>query len=127
MIPALNDHELERILEAAAAAGATTAGFIVLRLPHEVESLFEDWLRAHVPLRAEHVLSRIRAMRGGRLNDARFGSRFRGEGVEAALLARRFEIACRRLGLNGRGRPVLDTAAFRVPPAAGAQLSFAGL
>ena len=141
MIPALNDHELERILEAAANAGAATAGFIVLRLPFEVKDLFEGWLRAHAPLRAEHVLSRIRAMRGGRLNDARFGSRFKGEGVEAALLKQRCEIACRRFGLNRGGQYVLNTAAFRIPadaacaapatqsktPESATQLSFEGL
>jgi DNA repair photolyase len=126
MIPALNDHELENILEAAAAAGASTAGFVLLRLPYEVKELFEAWLQAHVPLRAEHVLSRIRAMRGGRLNDARFGSRFKGQGVEADLLQQRFEIARRRLGLDGRGRHELDLKAFRVPAAAGGQMSLDG-
>ena len=78
MIPVVNDHELEKILEAAAAAGAASAGFISLRLPHEVKELFEGWLREHLPLRADHVLSRIRAMRGGKLNDPNFGSRFKG-------------------------------------------------
>jgi DNA repair photolyase len=126
MIPALNDHELENILEAAAAAGATTAGFVLLRLPYEVKELFEAWLHAHAPLRAEHVLSRIRAMRGGRLNDAQFGSRFKGQGVEADLLQQRFEIARRRLGLDGRGRHELDLKAFRVPAAAGGQMSLDG-
>jgi DNA repair photolyase len=127
MIPALNDHELEKIFEAAANAGAETAGFILLRLPYEVKDLFEDWLRAHAPLRAEHVLSRIRAMRGGKLNDARFGSRFKGEGVEATLLKSRCEIARRRYGLDRRRGYALNVDAFRVPPAAGAQLSLDGL
>ncbi len=127
MIPALNDHELENILQAAAGAGAATAGYILLRLPHEVKDLFEKWLHDHVPLRAAHVLSRIRAMRGGGLNDARFGARFRGEGVEAMLLSRRFEVACRRLGLNVRRRDALNTAAFRVPVPAGGQLRLDGL
>jgi DNA repair photolyase len=126
MIPALNDHELENILEAATGAGASTAGFVLLRLPYEVKELFESWLHAHVPLRAEHVLSRIRAMRGGRLNDARFGSRFKGQGIEAELLQQRFEIARRRLGLDGRGRHELNLGAFRVPPAAGGQMSLDG-
>ena len=99
MIPALNDHELERILEAAADAGADVAGYVLLRLPYEVKDLFESWLRTHVPLRAEHVLSRIRAMRGGELNDPRFGARFKGTGVEARLLGVR--ALCR---LPGRGR-----------------------
>ncbi len=127
MIPALNDHELERILEAAAGAGASVAAYVLLRLPREVEALFEDWLRAHAPLRAEHVLARVRAMRGGQLNDSRFGTRFKGEGVEAGLLARRFEVARRRLNL-GRGRDEeLNLGAFRVPPRTGDQLAFEGL
>jgi DNA repair photolyase len=127
MIPALNDHELERILEAAAGAGADVAGYVLLRLPFEVKDLFESWLRAHVPLRAEHVLSRIRATRGGELNDPRFGSRFKGRGVEAQLLAQRFEIACRRFQLNRRRQSELNTKAFRVPVGAGGQMSFDGL
>ncbi len=127
MIPALNDHELERILEAAAAAGAAAAGFILLRLPFEVKDLFEAWLHDHMPLRAEHVLSRIRAMRGGKLNDARFGERFTGRGVEADLLSRRFEVACRRLGLDNRKQIALNTEAFRAPSAGGVQMSFDGL
>jgi DNA repair photolyase len=126
MIPALNDHELEKILEAAADAGADMASFVLLRLPYEVKELFESWLRTHVPLRAEHVLSRIRAMRGGELNDARFGVRFKGQGVEAQLLSQRFDLACRRLKLNLR-QHTLNIDAFAVPPAAGNQLSFDGL
>lgn len=127
MIPALTDHELEKILQAAAAAGAATAGYILLRLPFEVKDLFEQWLHDHVPLRAAHVLSRIRAMRGGGLNDARFGARFKGEGVDAMLLSRRFEIACRRFGLNIREQRPLNAAAFRAPAAAGGQLRLDGL
>jgi DNA repair photolyase len=125
MIPALNDHELERIFEAAANSGARSAHFILLRLPFDVKQLFEAWLREHVPLRAEHVLSRIRAMRGGQLNDARFGSRFKGEGVEAKLLQARCDAARRRYGLGQRGL-ALDTSAFRVPRAAAAQLALEG-
>jgi DNA repair photolyase len=127
MIPALNDHELERILEAAAGAGADVAGYVLLRLPFEVKDLFESWLRAHVPLRAEHVLSRIRATRGGELNDPRFGARFKGRGVEAQLLAQRFEIACRRFQLNRRRQSELNIKAFRVPVGAGGQLTLDGL
>jgi DNA repair photolyase len=126
MIPALNDHELEKIFEAAAAAGAKAASFILVRLPLEVKELFETWLREHAPLRAEHVLSRIRAMRGGQLNDARFGSRFKGEGVEATLMQKRGEIACRRYGLMRRMQYELNTAAFRAPPRSGDQLSLDG-
>jgi DNA repair photolyase len=127
MIPALNDHELERILEAAAGAGAEVAGYVLLRLPFEVKDLFESWLRSHVPLRAEHVLSRIRATRGGELNDPRFGARFKGRGVEAQLLAQRFEIACRRFQLNRRRQSELNIKAFRVPAGAGGQLTLDGL
>lgn len=127
MIPALNDHELEGILQCAADAGAGSAAYTLLRLPYEVKELFERWLRDHRPLRAAHVLSRIKAMRGGGLSDSRFGERFTGEGVEAALLARRFEIACRRLGLGVGEKQRLNTAAFRVPVAAGGQLRLDGL
>jgi DNA repair photolyase len=126
MIPALNDHELEKIIETAAAAGALSAGFIPVRLPFEVKDLFETWLREHAPLRAEHVLSRIRAMRGGELNDPRFGSRFKGEGVEATLMQKRGDVACRRFGLSRRMQQALNTAAFRVPPRAGDQLTLDG-
>jgi DNA repair photolyase len=126
VIPALNDHELERILEAARDAGATRAGYVLLRLPFEVKALFEEWLRQHAPLRAEHVLSSIRAMRGGALNDATFGARFKGRGTLAALLAQRFEIACRRHSLNREKRLALDTTAFSVPPMAGDQLALDG-
>ncbi len=127
MIPALNDHELEGILQCAADAGAQTAAYTLLRLPHEVKDLFERWLRDHRPLRAAHVLSRIRAMRGGGLNDSRFGERFTGQGVEAVLLARRFELACRRLALGLGETRALNTAAFRVPVSAGGQLRLDGL
>jgi DNA repair photolyase len=127
MIPALNDHELEEILETAAGAGAAQAAYGLLRLPYEVKDLFEAWLRDHVPLRAEHVLSRIRAMRDGQLNDSRFGARFKGQGVEAKLLAQRFEIACRRLNMHRRRQLTLNTEAFRVPVGSDRQLSFEGL
>jgi len=125
MIPALNDHELEAIFQAAAEAGADSAHFILLRLPFDVKELFEAWLREHAPLRAQHVLSRIRAMRGGQLNDSRFGTRFQGEGVEAKLLQARCDAARRRYGLNTR-QYALDTGAFRVPAAATPQLSLEG-
>ncbi|MDE2306555.1 MAG: PA0069 family radical SAM protein [Gammaproteobacteria bacterium] len=115
MIPAVNDHELEAILKAAASAGARSAGYVLLRLPHEVAPLFERWLHDHLPLRAAHVLSRIAAMREGRLNDARFGSRMAGRGVEARLLAQRFALACRRFGLAAGERVQLEVGAFRVP------------
>ncbi len=127
MIPALNDHELEKILEAAANAGADRASYTMLRLPYDVKELFESWLRTHVPLRADHVLSRIRSIRGGALNDSSFGARFEGQGVEARLMAQRFELACRKFELNRRDWQGLDVAAFRVPQELGGQMSFDGL
>ena len=127
MIPAVNDHELEQILGAAAAAGARSAGFIVLRLPNELKDLFENWLRTHLPLRADHVLSRIRAMRDGRLNDSQFKTRFKGVGVEAELLQRRFDVLCRRLQLDGSRMHRLDCSLFRVPPKTHDQLRLEGL
>jgi DNA repair photolyase len=114
IIPALTDHEIERILEAAAAAGASSAGYVLLRLPHEVKELFEAWLAAHAPERAGHVLSLVRQCRGGRLYDAAFGRRMRGEGAYAELIGRRFAAARRRLGLAGRTRP-LRTDLFAPP------------
>ncbi len=114
VIPFVNEPELERILEAAAEAGARSAFSIVLRLPWEVNPIFQDWLQRHYPLRAERVMARVREMRGGRDNDARFGSRMTGEGVWARLLRQRFEKACARLGLN-RERHPLDLTQFRAP------------
>jgi DNA repair photolyase len=120
MIPALNDHELERILTAAREAGATVAGWSLVRLPHEVKDVFAAWLDAHAPSRKEKILAAIRATRGGALNDPRFSARMRGEGVYAGLLARRFDVAARRLGFT-RERFQLDTAGFRRPSPDGAQ------
>jgi len=122
VIPALTDAELERIVEAAAGAGATGAGYILLRLPLEVAGLFEEWLREHVPLKADHVLSVIRQSRGGRDYDPAFGRRMRGTGVFADLLARRFAAAARRHGLD-RPMPEPDPTRFRVPGRHGEQLS----
>jgi len=114
MIPGLNDHEMESILEAAAEAGATRAGFTVLRLPLEIKELFEEWLREHRPDRAERVLSLIRQIRGGALYQSGFGVRMKGEGPIAELLSARFGAAVKRLGLN-RIRYRLDTLRFSVP------------
>jgi DNA repair photolyase len=114
VIPFVNEPELERILEAAAAAGARSAFSIVLRLPWEVNPIFQDWLATHFPQRAERVMARVREMRGGRDYDARFGARMTGEGVWAKLLRQRFEKACARLGLN-RERVPLDLTQFRAP------------
>jgi DNA repair photolyase len=121
IIPAITDHEIERMLEAVAATGVKRAGYLMLRLPHEVAPLFEAWLREHYPQRAERVLSLIRDMRGGRLNDPRFGHRHRGQGAYAELIGARFEAACRRLGLNV-GKPLeLDTTQFVRDPQAPVQ------
>lgn len=114
VVPALTDGELESILEASRDAGARVAGYLLLRLPFEVKPLFLEWLEERFPERAAKVRGRIEAMRGGRLNDPRFGSRMRGEGPFADLLARRFRIAATRLGFESRPAP-LDTAAFRAP------------
>ncbi len=126
MIPALNDAELEKILEAASRAGASWAGYVLLRLPHELKQIFEDWLHAHFPDRASHVLDLVRQTRAGALNDAKFGQRFSGTGVYADLLASRFQRAARQWGLEER-KP-LDCSHFAPPPdgrtsAARAQLS----
>lgn len=121
MIPGLNDHELETILERAAAAGAGSANTILVRLPLEIADLFREWLETHAPHRADRVLSLIRQCREGGLNQAAFGVRMRGTGPVAALLGRRFALAVRRLGLTGRGWQ-LDTTQFRPPPAPGDQL-----
>jgi DNA repair photolyase len=122
MIPALNDHELEAILEAAAAAGARRAGYVLLRLPYEIKDLFREWLAEHYPDRAAHVMSLIRDMRGGRDNDPRFGTRMRGTGPYAQLLANRFRLACVRLKLNSGPRTPLSTSLFRPPSLPGSQL-----
>jgi DNA repair photolyase len=121
VIPQLNDSDLEAILEAAAQAGARFAGWIMLRLPREVAPLFRDWLEVHRPLRATHVMSLMRQLHGGRDYDATFGTRQRGRGAFAELIARRFDLACRRLGLD-EDLPALDTSRFRPPRHATAQL-----
>ena len=118
IIPGLNDHEIEAVLEAAAAAGAGQAGYTLVRLPHEVKELFAAWLETHAPLRAQHILSLIRQCRGGRLNDPNFGSRMRGQGALAELIGRRFAVAVRRLGLV-REHPPLRTDLFEPPAPAG--------
>jgi DNA repair photolyase len=121
IIPALTDHEIERILDAAVAAGASSAGYVLLRLPHEVKELFERWLETHAPERATHVLSLVRQCRGGRLYDATFGRRMRGEGPYAELIGRRFASARRRLGLTTE-RGSLRTDLFAPPAPASGQL-----
>jgi DNA repair photolyase len=118
IIPFINEPELERVIEAAAAAGASRAFSIVLRLPWEVNPLFQQWLDQHFPERKARVMARLREMRGGRDNDARFGTRMTGQGVWAQLLARRLKRVCDRLGLNGE-RIGLDYSRFVRPPRAG--------
>ena len=123
MVPGLSDHELEPILEAAAKAGAVAASFISLRLPREVSPLFQDWLATHYPDRAAKVMARVRELHGGKDYDAEWGKRFRGQGIWADLMARRFQMAVQRLGLD-QPQPPLRTDLFRVPLAEGAQLGF---
>ena len=118
MIPVLNDPELEAILERARDRGATTAGTILLRLPLEIKDLFSEWLDAHAPDMAAHVLSQMRESRDGNLYVADFATRMTGTGPRAELLAKRFDLACRRLGLNKVRGAIggMETSLFRPPP-----------
>ncbi len=113
VIPVLTDSELEALLEQARAAGAQDAGYVLLRLPHELKDLFRDWLAQHEPLKAEHVMNRLRDCRGGEDYDARFGTRMRGTGIYAELLRKRFKLAYQRLGFSAT--PALDCAEFTAP------------
>jgi DNA repair photolyase len=122
IIPALTDHEIERILDSARAAGAEEAGFILLRLPLEVSPLFRDWLLRNFPDRYRHVMNLIRSMRGGKDYDSQFGARMRGSGPYAWQIARRFEMAIKRLGFRDRRRP-LDTSRFAAPQQSERQLA----
>ena len=125
LIPFITEPDLERVMEACAQAGATSASYIVLRLPWEVAPLFKAWLAAHYPERAERVMNRVREMRGGADYDASFAHRMKGEGLWADLLRQRFNHAARRLGLTGRNHGILDVSEFYRPVAAasaGAQL-----
>ena len=124
LVPGLTDHELEGILAAAAEAGAVRTGWIMLRLPREIAGLFEEWLRLERPARAERVLAAVRATRGGALYDSGFGRRMTGTGIEAKLIADRFRLACRKLGLNQRSYK-LTTALF-TPPASPTKAERAG-
>src|SRR5450631_2818520 len=113
VIPAITDHEMENILKAGRDAGATSASYVLLRLPHEVQQLFREWLAEHYPDRARHVMSLINQARGGKDYDAQFGLRMRGTGVYADLLRTRFELAARRLGFDpSTHRHDLNTALF---------------
>jgi len=120
IVPGLTDHEMPAILKAAAEAGATSAGYTVVRLPYAVAPLFEKWLESHFPDRKEKVLNRLRAMHGGKLYDSQWGKRFSGEGIFAEQIAQMFEVARRKAGIANDTRE-LSTAAFR--RAGGTQLS----
>ena len=122
LIPALNDHELERILDAGAAAGAREASYVLLRLPLEVSPLFRDWLLRHYPDRYRHVMSLIRSMRGGKDYDAEFGKRMKGVGPYAWQISRRFELAAKKYGLTRRSVS-LNPELFVPPNGQGVQLS----
>lgn len=122
MIPMINDMELEHILELSAAAGALNASYVLIRLPHEVKDLFKEWLATHFPDRAEHVMSIIRQMRGGKEYDATYGSRMSGEGQFATLLEHRFRLACKRYKLNTIRSAPLDTTRFKRPEQPSPQL-----
>ncbi len=125
IIPAINDHAIEAILQAARAAGAVDAGYVLLRLPHEVKDLVRDWLMTHYPDKARHVLSLVRATRGGKDYDASWGQRQVGTGPYAWMIGRRFEAACQRLGY-GKARARLRTDLFSPPRQEPAQLSLFG-
>jgi DNA repair photolyase len=120
IIPGLTDHEMPAILDAAAAAGATRAGYTILRLPYAVKDVFLDWLDTHAPTKKDRVISRLRELRGGELNVSTWGQRFKGDGIFAEQIASLFEVVARRAGLNGP-RPALSTAHFRRP--GGVQMS----
>ncbi len=116
VIPAITDHEMEDILAAAKEAGAGSAGYVLIRLPHEVKILFREWLSRHYPDRADHVMSLINQTRGGKDYDAQFGQRMSGTGVFAELLRKRFELAKRRCGFDSaEDRHDLTTALFKPP------------
>jgi DNA repair photolyase len=122
MIPAINDGEMEAILEEAHGAGATLASYILLRVPLEIKDLFKEWLETHAPGKEKRVLSLLRETHGGQLYESTFGKRMRGTGEYARLLERRFAVAAKRHGFNER-RFVLDRSQFRVPLTVGSQLS----
>jgi DNA repair photolyase len=120
IVPFLTDHGIESVLEAAAEAGAIRAGYTMMRLPWELKDLFKGWLEHNYPLKAAHVMSRVRQVRGGKENDPRFGMRQTGTGLFAELVRKRFENACRRLGLNLERRGTnVDTSRFRPPRSRG--------
>jgi DNA repair photolyase len=125
IIPAINDAEIERILDAAAIAGVRGAGHVILRLPLELRDLFREWLQENFPDRVNHVFKLIRDMRGGKDYDAKFGTRMTGTGPYAWMIGRRFETACAKLGLN-QNKILLTTAHFAPPRPRAEQLSLFG-
>ena len=125
VIPAINDMEIERILDSAAAAGVKEAGYVLLRLPLEVRDLFREWLKANYPHREEHVFKLVRDMRGGKDYDSTWGRRMKGSGPYAWMIGRRFELACEKFGLN-QNKVTLSTKRFRAPKRDDAQLSLFG-
>jgi len=122
VVPALNDMEIERILEAAVTAGVREAGYVMLRLPLEVRDLFREWLMANYPDRYRHVMKLVRDMRGGKDYDSTWGKRMKGSGPYAWMIGRRFEVACEKLGIN-KSRASLSTQLFRAPKAGSEQLN----
>jgi DNA repair photolyase len=123
MIPALNDREMEAILGRARDAGASVAGYTLLRLPLELKALFKEWLETHAPQKAAHVLSLVAQCHGGKLYDSAWSKRMVGGGPYAEMLAARFDRACRKLGYSPRSTHMLDTSRFRPPPQRGDQLA----
>ncbi|SHE86458.1 PA0069 family radical SAM protein [Vibrio gazogenes] len=123
VIPFINDHEMETLIQASVEAGAERVGYVMLRLPHEVAPLFEDWLNIHFPLRAERVLSHLRSMHGGQLYQGGFGKRMTGSGVYADFIRQRFHLARRKSGGDRRESGILDSSHFRLPPRCGEQIA----
>jgi DNA repair photolyase len=122
IIPAVNDSEIEAILKSAAAAGVKEAGYVMLRLSLEVKDIFQEWLMSEMPDRAGKVMSLVKSVRGGKVNDTTWGRRMVGSGPYAWSIGRRFELACARLGIN-RNRRKLSTGEFKRPPQPGEQLT----
>jgi DNA repair photolyase len=122
IIPAINDMEIEKLLGAGQAAGAQEAGYVLLRLPHELKDLFKQWLEREFPDRAKHVMTLVRDIRDGLENDPEFGTRMSGKGPYAWQVGRRFELACKRLGLN-KARHKLNADLFQRPVQEGEQLT----
>ena len=123
IIPFINDEFLERVLEASKDAGALAASYTVIRLPYELKALWKDWLNTHFPDRAEHVMNRIRDLRGGKENVSEFGARMKGQGIYGELIRQRFKKSCARLGLTLENLPMLYTTQFAPPRVETAQQS----